>query len=151
VMLNIRGICCLRPSVPGFSENIQVRSIVDRFLEHSRIFYFRNGGHEEVYLSSADWMFRNLSKRLELLFPVLDVSHRRRLIDILQTYFADNTQSWRLSSDGVYDRVPTKGPRIRAQEKFYADALETAKNASHAAPQFRPLTRPKPSDAKSAE
>ncbi len=144
VMLNIRGICCLRPGVAGFSDNIEVRSIVDRFLEHARVFYFRNGGHEEVYLSSADWMLRNLSKRLELLFPVLDPNHRRRLIEALETYFADNTKSWRLSSDGSYARVSRKGPRIRAQQKLYADAVEIARNAAHAAPQFRPLTRPKP-------
>ena len=69
VRLNVRGICCLRPGVAGVSENIEVRSIIDRFLEHARVFYFRNGGHEEVYLSSADWMQRNLSKRLEMMFP----------------------------------------------------------------------------------
>ena len=92
VLLNVRGICCLRPGVGGVSENIEVRSIIDRFLEHARVFYFRNGGHEEVYLSSADWMLRNLSKRLELLFPVIDPQHRRRLIDALETYFADNVK-----------------------------------------------------------
>ena len=84
VLLNVRGICCLRPGISGVSENIEVRSIVDRFLEHARVFYFRNGGHEEVYLSSADWMRRNLSKRLELLFPVIDPNHRRRLIEALE-------------------------------------------------------------------
>ena len=70
MLLNVRGICCLRPGVFGVSENIEVRSIIDRFLEHARVFYFRNGGHEEVYMGSADWMTRNLVKRLEILFPV---------------------------------------------------------------------------------
>ena len=112
VLLNVRGICCLRPAVPGVSDNIEVRSIVDRFLEHARIFYFHNGGHEEVYLGSADWMRRNLSKRLELLFPVRDPGHRRRLIDALETYFADNVKAWRLSPDGNYERAGRKkGPR----------------------------------------
>ena len=74
VQLNIRGLCCLRPGVAGASETIEVRSIIDRYLEHARIFYFRNGGHEEVYLSSADWMVRNLEKRVEILFPVLAAS-----------------------------------------------------------------------------
>ena len=110
VLLNVRGICCLRPGVTGVSENIEVRSIVDRFLEHARVFYFRNGGHEEVYLSSADWMQRNLSKRLELLFPVIDPNHRRRLIDALETYFADNVKAWRLLRDGTYERVAPQGP-----------------------------------------
>ena len=76
ILLNIRGICVLRPGVAGVSENIEVRSIVDRFLEHARLFYFRNGGHEEVYLSSADWMRRNLLKRLEIMFPILDATSR---------------------------------------------------------------------------
>ncbi len=143
VLLNVRGICCLRPGVSGVSENIEVRSIVDRFLEHARVFYFRNGGHEEVYLSSADWMRRNLSKRLELLFPVIDPKHRRRLIDALETYFADNVKAWRLSSDGTYERVGRKGPRVRAQQKFYKDAVDAVRDAAHAIPQFRPLMRPK--------
>jgi polyphosphate kinase len=143
VLLNVRGICCLRPGVPGISENIEVRSIIDRFLEHARVFYFHNGGHEEVYLSSADWMQRNLSKRLELLFPVIDSGHRRRLIDLLETCFADNVKAWRLRSDGVYERAARKGSRVRAQQKFYKAAVEAVRDASHAAPRFRPLTRPK--------
>ncbi len=144
VMLNVRGICCLRPGLSGVSEHIEVRSIVDRFLEHARVFYFRNGGHEEVYLSSADWMQRNLSKRLELMFPVVDPKHRRRLIDALHTYFADNVKAWRLLSDGTYERVARKGPRIRAQQIFHKQALDAARNAAHAMPQFRPLTRSNP-------
>ncbi len=144
VMLNVRGICCLRPGVAGVSENVEVRSIVDRFLEHARMFYFRNGGHEEVYLSSADWMRRNLSQRLELLFPVMELGHRRRLIDALRTYFADNVKSWRLLSDGTYEKVVGKGRRVRAQVKFYRAAVAAVRDAAHATPQFRPLTRPKP-------
>ena len=142
VMLNVRGICCLRPDVPGVSDNIEVRSIVDRFLEHARVFYFRNGGHEEVFLSSADWMRRNLSKRLELLFPIVEPGHRQRLIEMLRTYFADNVQSWRLCNDGTYARVHRKGIKIRAQKEFYRSAVDEARDAANATPQFCPLTRP---------
>ncbi|MEN6458904.1 MAG: polyphosphate kinase 1 [Thermoguttaceae bacterium] len=144
VLLNVRGICCLRPAVAGVSENIEVRSIVDRYLEHARVFYFRNGGHEEVYLSSADWMQRNLSKRLELLFPVTDPAHRQRLIDLLRTYFEDNSNAWRLLCDGTYERVPRTGPRVRAQLNFRREAVTAVRDAAHADPQFRPLVRPRP-------
>ncbi|MCC6125955.1 MAG: polyphosphate kinase 1 [Pirellulales bacterium] len=144
IQLNIRGICCLRPGVAGVSENIHVRSIVDRYLEHSRIYYFRNGGHEEVYLSSADWMNRNLSGRLEILFPVGDPNHRRRLIRILETFFGDNQKAWRLlSENGEYERVAKKGRKVRAQQQFHEEAVDSARAAARAAPQFRPLTRPK--------
>ena len=118
VLLNVRGICCLRPGVFGVPENIEVRSIIDRFLEHARIFYFRNGGHEEVYLSSADWMARNLVKRLEILFPIDDANLRRRLIDILNTCFADNVKSRRLCRDGSYEPVGRDGPRVRRRPSF---------------------------------
>ncbi len=143
VRLNVRGICCLRPGIPGISDNIEVRSIIDRYLEHARIFYFRNGGHEEVYLSSADWMTRNLSKRLEILFPVLDPNARRRLMDALQVFFADNVKAKRLLSDGTYRPVERKGHKMRAQLHFYQEAVEAVREASHGVPQFRPLTRPK--------
>jgi len=143
VLLNVRGICCLRPGLRNVSENIEVRSIIDRFLEHARVFYFRNGGHEEVYLSSADWMQRNLSKRLELLFPIIDPKHRRRLIAALETYFNDDTKAWRLTSDGTYEKVSHQGHGVRAQQTFYQEAVDAVRNAAHAAPQFRPLTRPK--------
>jgi polyphosphate kinase len=148
VLLNVRGICCLRPGVSGKSDNIEVRSIIDRFLEHARVFYFHNGGHEEVYLSSADWMQRNLSKRLELLFPVIDPGQRRRLIDALETYFADNVKAWRLRSDGMYERVARKkkDPRVRSQQQFYRAAVAAAREAAHAEPRFRPLTRPRPEE-----
>ena len=144
VLLNVRGICCLRPGIGGVSENIEVRSIVDRFLEHARVFYFRNGGHEEVYLSSADWMQRNLSKRLELLFPVIDPKQRRRLIEALDVYFADNVKAWRLLSDGAYQRVEPQ----RAAGARPADFLQGGRRR-------RPQRRPRhaaipPADASEA-
>jgi polyphosphate kinase len=112
VRLNVRGICCLRPGIKGVSENIEVVSILDRFLEHARIYYFSNAGHSEVYLSSADLMGRNLDKRFEILFPVLEVRLKARLTAILETYFSDTAQSWRLGSDGVYTpQKPEKNAR----------------------------------------
>lgn len=143
VMLNVRGICCLRPAVEGVSENIEVCSIVDRFLEHSRIFHFRNGGHDEVYLSSADWMRRNLTRRLETLFPISDAALRRRLIDVLDTFFADNVKVRRLLPDGTYHRPVRKGRRVRAQEKLHQDAVDAVRLSDQACVEFRPLRRPK--------
>ena len=139
VMLNIRGICCLRPGIKGVSDNIEVCSIVDRYLEHARIFYFRNGGHEEVYLSSADWMQRNLDRRLELLFPIKNGRLKKRLIDILTTYFMDNTQSEILTSDGSYIPKDKKGKKIRAQESFYNVICEAVKNNEQSSLRFRPM------------
>ncbi len=142
VLLNVRGICCLRPGIKGVSENIEVRSIVDRYLEHARIFYFRNGGHEEVYLSSADWMRRNLDNRLEIIFPVLDPIVRRRLIAILETLFADNVKARRLLPDGTYEPLPKSRKPLRAQEKFYRDAVEAVRAAEQSTVRFRPLKNP---------
>lgn len=142
VRLNVRGICCLRPGVKGVSENIEVRSIVDRFLEHARIFYFRNGGHEEVYMSSADWMQRNLDNRLEIIFPVLDSNVRRRIVGILETFFADNAKARNLLPDGSYEPVGKSRNEIRAQEKFYRDAVEAARAGEQTMVRFRPLKNP---------
>jgi polyphosphate kinase len=101
--LVIRGVCALRPGVPGLSENIRVRSVVGRFLEHSRIFYFRNLGEEAVYLSSADWMDRNFFRRIEACFPILDPKLRKRVIqEGLKPYLRDNQQAWEMQSDGSY-------------------------------------------------
>lgn len=143
VLLNVRGICCLRPGIKGTSERIRVRSIVDRYLEHARVFYFANGGHEEVYLSSADWMRRNLDRRLEILFPVRDQNVRRRLVWVLRTYFEDNVKAWELQPDGTYRRARQEGEPVRAQQTFYTDAVAAVRAAEHAGHQFRPLTRPK--------
>ena len=101
----IRGICCLRPGVPGLSENISVISIIDRFLEHNRIFYFYQGGEKKVYISSADWMPRNLDRRIELLVPIESPSLRDRLISILNIYFKDTVKAWELQPDGYYQRA----------------------------------------------
>lgn len=148
VLLNVRGICCLRPGLKGVSDNIKVVSIVDRYLEHARIFYFRNGGHDEVYLSSADWMKRNLDGRLEVLFPVLDTSLSKRLLGMLETFFADNVKAWCLLPDGTYQRVRRPGPRVRAQEKFHLEAVEAAKTETPdtSGRRLRPMTSPKTRD-----
>ena len=107
VDLLVRGLCCLRPGLPGVSENITVRSIIGRFLEHARIYYFRNGGREEVYLGSADLMPRNLNRRVEVLFPVKEPKLISRLRDeILEVYLADTVNAHELRADGSYDRAP---------------------------------------------
>ena len=104
--LVVRGICCLRPGVPGVSETIRVRSLVGRFLEHSRIFYFGNGGQEEIYLGSADMMQRNLDGRVETLFPIEDPLLRAAIYEsILKPYLADTVNAHELQADGHYTRV----------------------------------------------
>jgi polyphosphate kinase len=104
IQLNIRGICMLVPGVPGLSDNIRVVGVVDQYLEHSRIYYFANAGAEEVYLSSADWMPRNLERRVELMFPVLQEDIRDQVRNILDAYFRDNRQSWDLDREGRWTR-----------------------------------------------
>jgi polyphosphate kinase len=143
VRLNVRGICCLRPGVKGVSDTIEVVSIVDRFLEHSRVFHFRNGGDEEVYLASADWMPRNLDRRIELLFPVQAPDTRRKVLEALDAMFADNVKGRRLMPDGTYRRKKAqKGEEsFRAQVRLYEDArraLERARAGSTAT--FEPVT-----------
>jgi polyphosphate kinase len=114
--LIVRGICALRPGVRGVSNRIRVRSIVGRFLEHSRIFYFANGGDEEIYTGSADWMPRNLYERVEVLTPIRDPLLRDRVLqEILHVYLADNVKARVLKSDGTYIRVPRKATRVPKQ------------------------------------
>lgn len=128
IKLIVRGICALVPGVKGLSDHIEVKSIVGEFLEHSRIYYFHNGHHPQVYLSSADWMTRNLSRRIELMFPILDDSIAKRIHSILLLYMADNTKSWSLNRHGLYEKVQAKGKVISAQEILktleYADDEE---------------------------
>jgi polyphosphate kinase len=129
--LIIRGICCLRPSVPGVSDKIRVISIVGRFLEHSRIFYFGHGGRPKVYLGSADWMPRNLFRRVEVVFPVLDAGLRKRITDIiLPAYLKDTVKARVLGSDGVYQRVKPAPGREPAQAQLTFRNL-ARKAASH--------------------
>jgi polyphosphate kinase len=112
IQLCVRGICRLVPGVPGLSEHIRVVSVVDHYLEHSRIIHFANGGAEEIYLSSADWMPRNLERRVELMFPVQDEALRRELRGILESYFKDNTHARFLLSDGTW-----QAPALRRGEE----------------------------------
>ncbi|MEX0824733.1 MAG: polyphosphate kinase 1, partial [Pirellulaceae bacterium] len=131
VRLNIRGICCLRPGVPGLSDSIEVVSIIDRYLEHARVVYFHHGGDEQVFISSADWMPRNLDRRVELLVPVLDPESRNRLIHTLDVYFKDNTSAWDLLPTGKFRRrKPKKGKKpFRAQQVLYDEVVETVRQA----------------------
>lgn len=121
IMLNVRGICTLIPGVKELSENISVVSIIDRYLEHSRVFYFQNGGSEELYLSSADWMDRNLDRRIELMFPVTDTNVFKNIKETLLLYFKDNTHSHTLLSNGTWKvNSPCKTElSIRVQQELY--------------------------------
>ena len=136
-----RGICALRPGLPGISENIRVTSIVDRFLEHSRIFYFENAGDPQVYIGSADWMDRNLSRRVEVVYPIEKPDLKQRLIEMLNIYLADNVKARELLPDGSYRRVQAKPdePRVRSQEKFLEMA---AQNASRLLSEIQPPPDP---------
>ena len=114
--LIIRGICCLRPGLPNISENIRVRSIIGRFLEHSRLFYFQNDGSEEMYIGSADIMERNLDRRVEVLTPILEAQLLKVLMEkVLQSQLKDNQLSFELLSDGTYERIR---PEERAEESY---------------------------------
>ena len=112
----VRGICCLRPGVPGVSDNIRVISIVGRFLEHSRLFYFANGGAEEFYIGSADWMQRNFDRRVEAVAPVEDATLHDRLRSLLRTCLEDNRQAWELAADGSWTQRTPNGVVHSTQE-----------------------------------
>ena len=133
IKLNIRGICCLKTGNSKRSKNITVVSIIDRFLEHSRIFHFHQGGDSVTYISSADWMRRNLEKRVELMIPIEDGRLRKRLLKILETFFRDNTQASRIKPDGTSERLEPgkKEKKFRAQKHFITQARRTAKARVH--------------------
>ncbi|MDP3686538.1 MAG: polyphosphate kinase 1, partial [Sulfurimicrobium sp.] len=124
--LIIRGVCALRPGVPGVSENIRVRSVIGRFLEHTRIFYFRNNGAQDVYLASADWMNRNLFRRIEVAFPVLDPRLKKRVIkEGLELYLKDNVQTWEMNSDGSYVRKASRRAKPMSAQQTLLAAMAT--------------------------
>jgi polyphosphate kinase len=143
--LVIRGTCCLRPGIPGLSENIRVTSIVDRFLEHSRIFCFENSGEPEVFLGSADWMPRNFFRRIEVMFPVEDAQLKARLIgQLLPVVLSDNVKARQLQADGSYSLLmPGEGqPPIRSQTVFQVLARESTRVAVDSALRFVPIYGP---------
>ena len=132
--LIVRGICCLKVGIAGVSENITVRSIVGNFLEHSRIFYFENNEHYEIYCGSADWMPRNLERRVEILFPVDRPELKEELLHILQNQLRDTVKASILQSDGTYEKVDKRGKQVfNSQEAFCLEASEKAKKATEGA------------------
>jgi len=130
--LIVRGICCLRPKVRGFSENIRVISIVGRFLEHSRIYFFENGGAPLVYLSSADWMPRNFERRIEIAFPIDAPVVRDQIItEVLPTFLNDRVKARELQADGSYLRLyPVKGEPRRQAQLFFRERSRAARKAA---------------------
>ncbi len=137
--LIVRGICTLRPSIPGVSDNIQVRSIIGRFLEHHRMFYFRHGGAESMFISSADWMPRNLNDRVELMIPIEGKKHKARLKGILDLYLDDNQKAHVMRADGSYAKIVARENKVGAQATLMEMAMEAQKR-----PQLTVIERMKP-------
>jgi polyphosphate kinase len=133
IQLNIRGVCCLKPGDKKFSKNIKVVSIIDRYLEHARIFSFHQGGEPAVFIASADWMSRNLERRIELMIPIDEPALRRRLVNILKSCMADNCNAHEILPDGSSTLIkPAKGQKtFRAQLHFYREAKRLAKAMEH--------------------
>ena len=131
--LIVRGICCLKVGIPGISENISVRSIVGNFLEHSRIFYFENDGNDEIYCASADWMPRNLERRVEILFPVEKEELKAELLHILQNQLKDTVKAHMLTPEGTYEKVDRRGKEtFNSQDAFCKEATAMAAESKEA-------------------
>src|SRR5207302_9962038 len=140
--LLVRGICCLRPGIPGVSENIRVVSVVDRFLEHSRIFSFGSSERAEVLVSSADWMPRNFTRRIEVMFPIDDPALRNRLLnDVLAVSLTDGVKARRLAPDGSYSREQRTDGAVRSQEHVLRQSRRWMDNARRTPP-IRPVAAP---------
>lgn len=139
ILLNVRGICQIVPGLPVHSENIRVVSVIDRYLEHTRAFYFQNGGAEEVFLASADWMPRNLDRRVELLFPVLDPSARKQVVQSLKAYFKDNQHAHELQTDGSWKRIKKEegAKAFSVQAYFYESLGKKSEDEENEVPMFR--------------
>ena len=126
--LIVRGICGLKAGVPGLSENISVRSIVGNFLEHCRIFYFENNGTPEYYMASADWMPRNLDRRVEIMFPILSLELQEKAMHILEVQLEDNLKAHVLKPDGSYEKIDRRGKApVGAQDTFCGEAVAAVK------------------------
>jgi polyphosphate kinase len=141
IRLNVRGICCLKSGDRKAARNIEVVSIIDRFLEHARIFYFHRGGDPDVFISSADWMVRNLDSRVELMAPIEDRNAKKQVIRILEASFKDNVNSFDILADGTSRaRKPQDGERrFRLQEELYKQAVKAARReAQHRGTTFKP-------------
>ena len=141
ILMNIRGICCLRPGIPGTSDNIRVVSILDRYLEHSRAFVFNNGGDPEVFVSSADWMPRNMDRRVELMFPIQQQDLKEKVIEIMRAQMADNQKARLLKQDGTYERVAAgRSETLRVQEFLYLRGMEEQERIRSLTPvRFTPI------------
>ena len=138
--LIVRGACMIRPNQPGLSQTVHVRSVVGRFLEHSRIFYFANGGDEELYIGSADWMTRNLDRRVEVVVPVLEPQMKKYLKDtVLSAYLRDNVKARVMTSEGVYEMPPIEA----SEERFNSQMFFEGPNSSPAPGNVHPLQRPR--------
>jgi len=140
--LLIRGVCCLRPGVPGLSDRIRVTSVIDRFLEHSRVWHFQARGEKKVFLASGDWMPRNFLRRVDVAFPIeVPALKERILTEILGTMLADNVKARLLRPDGTYERVRTAAgtPAVRSQDQFAALARRAAFADASRSPAVEPL------------
>ena len=147
VELLVRGICCLKVGLPGISENIHVRSIVGEFLEHSRIFYFENGGNPEIYMGSADWMPRNLDRRVEIVFPVEDEKIKKELEHVLDLEFRDNVKAHILQPDGTYVKPDKRGKvQLNSQMEFCMEATERAVQQKHETKKSRVFVPAEPAE-----
>ena len=141
----VRGICCLKVGIPGISDNITVHSIVGNYLEHARIFYFLNDGYEDLYMGSADWMPRNLDKRVEILFPIEQPELKARAKHILDIQLRDNVKTRVKQPDGSYEYLRNSEEPLNSQEYFCMEAIEAVKQykkSKSGSRTFEPLTHP---------